>query len=308
MSDDQSQGSVLAITPQDEPVKPAKTKWFSSFRVEVLPTWLIRLAVFALVVVLAYRAATVQLNFTDLRVVDLLSLLLGLFAVVLSAMFYFKATDTSNRFYDNTYHFTKDISEKIGRLEERFGQAMEHLHEGYTGIQRRFEQLPFVGGDVEKMKKELEEAKQTIETKEEEKTKVIENLTLRAQLGEQERTEILKILQDKEVELIKAREDSRRLQSQIKHRERTVDPAGSEVIHNMLVDVLLSLPSSLLQKPFRYISSEMPALLTPHQHRYLRDLGLIEDGHLTATGHHLLRRSYDAIQRRTTTTTPPPSP
>ena len=38
-----------------------------------------------------------------------LALLLALFSVALAALFYFKATDTSNAFYDNTYKFNSSL-------------------------------------------------------------------------------------------------------------------------------------------------------------------------------------------------------
>jgi len=61
----------------------------------------------------------------------LLSLLLALFSVALSALFYFKATDTSNAFYDNTYKFTKEIAELLVKIESGFGEKLRHLDEGY---------------------------------------------------------------------------------------------------------------------------------------------------------------------------------
>ena len=52
----------------------------------------------------------------------LMSLLLALFSVALAALFYFKATETSNTFYDNTYKFTKDIAGLLVRMESGFGE------------------------------------------------------------------------------------------------------------------------------------------------------------------------------------------
>ncbi len=37
---------------------------------------------------------------------DLLAMLLAMFAIALSVLFYFKATETANVFYNNTYRFT----------------------------------------------------------------------------------------------------------------------------------------------------------------------------------------------------------
>ena len=38
-----------------------------------------------------------------------------------------KATDTSNNFYDNSYKFTKEISEILGRIEAGFGEKLKHI-------------------------------------------------------------------------------------------------------------------------------------------------------------------------------------
>lgn len=72
-------------------------------------------------------------SFNDL-LAFLLAFLLALCCVWLSMSFYLKAGDTSNRFYDNTCKFTKDISEILGRIDEGFGERLRHLDEGYAGI------------------------------------------------------------------------------------------------------------------------------------------------------------------------------
>jgi hypothetical protein len=60
---------------------------------------------------------------------QLLSLFLALFSIVLSAMFYFYATDTSNKFYDRTFKHTRALFETLGRIEERFGEMLKNIHE-----------------------------------------------------------------------------------------------------------------------------------------------------------------------------------
>lgn len=54
---------------------------------------------------------------------DFLALVLALFSVALSVAFYFKANEASNQFYDNTYKFTKEMSEILGRIEAGFGDS-----------------------------------------------------------------------------------------------------------------------------------------------------------------------------------------
>lgn len=79
--------------------------------------------------VIAYRLLNAHFNLETFDFSQLISLVLALFSIALSATFYFKATDTSNKFYDRTYTLTKDLFEVLGRIEERFGQMLAHIHE-----------------------------------------------------------------------------------------------------------------------------------------------------------------------------------
>jgi len=84
----------------------------------------ISVAVIYVIIVSAYLLMRTQDFVVSIDFPFFVSLVVSFFALALSISFYFKASDTSNRFYDNTYKFTKDISEKIGRMDERFA---EHL-------------------------------------------------------------------------------------------------------------------------------------------------------------------------------------
>ncbi|MHC1741518.1 MAG: hypothetical protein AB9873_00640 [Syntrophobacteraceae bacterium] len=88
------------------------------------------------VTVVCYKLVMSQssLDLATFNFSDLLSLLLALFSVALSSAFYFKASDTSNEFYQNSYKFTKEVSEILGRIEERFGERLRHIDEGYSEL------------------------------------------------------------------------------------------------------------------------------------------------------------------------------
>jgi hypothetical protein len=77
--------------------------------------------------VVSYRLATAHVHFVTFDFSQMLSLAMSVFSVGLSAAFYYMATDTSNKFYDNTYGFMKDLFEILGRIEERFGERLEHI-------------------------------------------------------------------------------------------------------------------------------------------------------------------------------------
>jgi len=121
---------------------------------------IILISVFSLVVCAALLTAPYKIDFTKIGFSDFLSLSLAIFSISLSAAFYFKATDTSNRFYDNTYNFMKDISENLGRIEERFGEQLKHLDEGYTGISEAI--LKGYQSGHEEIEKERQQVEQKI--------------------------------------------------------------------------------------------------------------------------------------------------
>ena len=60
---------------------------------------------------------------------SLLSLLLAFFSIFISSFFYFKADEASNRFYETSYNFMKDVSVTLGKIEERFGEKLNTLND-----------------------------------------------------------------------------------------------------------------------------------------------------------------------------------
>ena len=139
---------------------------------------------------------------------DFLALVLALFSVALSVAFYFKANEASNQFYDNTYKFTKDMSEILGRIEAGFGERLRHLDEGYSGMRERLDKFPQYGATPSDVQKEEEE----IRLKEAEQRQVIEDLAGRAQLAEHEKQALFAHLTKKSDELEEARMELRRMQ------------------------------------------------------------------------------------------------
>lgn len=91
--------------------------------------------------VLVARLATADLSALALKwdFNQLLSFCLAFFSILLSAMFYFKATDTSNAFYDQSYNFMKDLAEVLARIESGFGKQLENLEKTQTRIANQME-------------------------------------------------------------------------------------------------------------------------------------------------------------------------
>ena len=79
--------------------------------------------------------------FGDIKVSisSLISILLAFFSIYLSSLFYFKATDQSNEFYDRTYKYTKDIHVLLSQMEGKFNKSLEVLEKGNETIREKME-------------------------------------------------------------------------------------------------------------------------------------------------------------------------
>lgn len=126
----------------------------------------------------------------NIDIATIVSIVLALFSIIISMIFYFKASETSNKFYNNSFHFMKEQSVLLGRIEERFGEKLgnvERILINAQGIGSSTEQIN------QKLKKEIEEknelnrkllliessqisAKEELVAKLEEKDRIIENL------------------------------------------------------------------------------------------------------------------------------------
>lgn len=154
-----------------------------------------------------------NINLSDFNFTDLLSLILALFAVALSITFYFKVIETSNDFYNNTYRFTNETSEILGRIEAGFGERLRHLDEGYTGLRDKIEKFPI---DTYQVEKQVKEEEDEVKNKEEERDKLIESLAEKAKLEENEKIELFTKLKELEKELNDAKSTVAFFQKQLK--------------------------------------------------------------------------------------------
>lgn len=175
-------------------------------------------------ILIIYKLAVSDLTF-DFGKFDfnaLLALLLSLFAIGLSVTFYFKATDTSNLFYDNTYKFTKDISTILGRIEAGFGEKLQNLDKGYSGLLNKMEKSTTNPQDLEDTKIDKKEVEQTLQNEIKERNSIIQNLIEKTQLEQQEKEEIKKLLYDKEKTILKLEREFRILQSRFEQQKNLV--------------------------------------------------------------------------------------
>lgn len=126
----------------------------------------------------------VSLSKNNFSVESILSTLLAFFSIFMSVFFYFKADETSSKFYDSSYRFMKDISVTLGKIEERFGEKLNSLNDKVSHLDR------------ERLK-----VSEEIEDKQEDKDRIINELMEKANLSAEERTAYKKELEKKDREI-----------------------------------------------------------------------------------------------------------
>lgn len=117
----------------------------------------------------------------------LLSFLLAFFSIGLSVFFYFKANDSANLFYDNTYKFTKETSELLGRIEAGFGEKLTNIQRANTELSNKID-FPKIA--EEEIQKQIIENKKELEIIKENNTKSINELLNKTNLVDTEKDRI----------------------------------------------------------------------------------------------------------------------
>ncbi len=225
----------------------------------------------------------------------LLSLFLALFSVGLAALFYFKATETSNTFYDNTYNFTKDIAQLLAKMESGFGERLRHLDEGYSSMLDYLQQTPNRSEEVESTKEEIELEEQEIKRMVSEKSEIITKLLERSQLQDEEKESIQTTLTKKESELTEAREELLRMNRKLafegarRNRVNSVESGHGIFTRKVVIDRIGS--SRVIRGSLRAVKREFDKITNSLPKSYLDDMeseGFYDDG-LTLEGSHFLR-------------------
>ncbi|EMN7139169.1 hypothetical protein WOB94_23020 [Vibrio parahaemolyticus] len=232
----------------------------------------------------------------------LLSLLLGFFSVALAALFYFKATETSNQFYDNTYKFTKQIAELLVKMESGFGEKLNKLDEGYASM-RDYIQSPnnnYSSTSIETTKTQIEEEQKEIQKVIEERNQIVRDLLSKSQLQEEEKLKISTSLEDKEKELNQAHEDIAKMKKRLfaermkvrnlrEHKLGELNTGAIEfteqhVLRELGGEDILNLTNGGIFRRFNAVSDDLPRA-------YIRDLESVGhfDGGLTSSGIKLIR-------------------
>jgi len=262
-----------------------------------IPWWIKSIIIIMITGVFCYKLLTTPFNL-QFDFPAFLSLILALFSVGLAALFYFKATETSNTFYDNTYKFTQEIAGLLVKIESGFGEKLRHLDEAYKGMQERFDKIP-TQLKIEDTKEELKQEEKEFQKILREREKLIQDLINKAQMREEEKQEFLKELKEKELALQNAQKEIAFLKNRLIRAKSTSESHSLSRKNEMLEflkrrvipmlgenEEIVNMPSSIIRRRFNKIQDEFPSA-------FLKDLmenGLIdEDKELTKEGIKIIR-------------------
>jgi hypothetical protein len=276
-----------------------------------LPKYCLVIIIIVFLSVISWRIAWSNWNMdlTKFDFSDLLALIMGLFAIAMSVAFYFKATDTSNKFYDNVYKFTQETSEILGRIEAGFGERLRHLDEGYVGLQSRFDKFSSLTPaesehKAEKNKEREEKAEAEKKEATDEKQKLINHLLEKAEIDDKEKKNISAQLEklgeqyeNAEKRLSKLKEERDQMEKEMFIIERdmiegdkNIEPFLSSIIQhpefrNLFIDIE-DVPFEFIKKRFNKFLPNIPRDYV----MMLEKKGILsEKGELTRAGYHALR-------------------
>lgn len=250
------------------------------------------LATLAIVFVFCVKAYQTPVQLT-IDFPTLLSLLLAIFSIALSALFYFKATETSNTFYDNTYKFTRDIAQLLSKIESGFGERLRHLDEGYASMRTYLETKSSVhdGASPDITKQQIKDEKDEVVRVTEQRNHILRDLLNRSKLQEAEKKEFENQLAQKQGELENIQKTVARLERQLfmeRLRARRKSLGGgsgmdrftkSQVIEKIGTNHVLRAGVSTVQHLFNELADNLPqGYLEDMEKNGYYDQGLTHDG------------------------------
>jgi F0F1-type ATP synthase membrane subunit b/b' len=204
--------------------------------------WVMVIIFCVLSTLLGYKVifSSFSINITDLSFSDLLAIILALFSIAISLAFYFKASDTSNKFYNNTFKFTKDFGIMLGRIEVGFGERLKYLGELYSSIYEKVDKYPV----IDKTKEEIKNRETTANEIKKDREKLLSDLLDKTKLETTAKQEILDQLKKKEEELLNERKEVDKLKrslneienpSKVNWRQFFIPPSIKQLIRFALV-------------------------------------------------------------------------
>lgn len=250
------------------------------------------LSILLLMIVGAYRLAVskVEIDLSGFSFTDILSMVLAIFAIALSAAFYFKADESSKTFYDNSLKFTSHMSETLGRIEERFGESLKNIHEGQSGLSRRFDNFPL---DLKEAREGKQREEDAVVAQEAEYKQALDELMQKAQLADGEKEKLREKLTSIAKELETSKAEVARYKSTIKVANSLFDM--SDELFSWFVEFVQENYSKVdVDRPLSVLARKLDNAI---QHGMLPSallgeavsLGIVKDGRLSLGGAKQLR-------------------
>ena len=259
-----------------------------------------------------FAAISYKLAVGNIETSTILSVFLALFSIGLSVAFYFQATDVSNRFYDNTYKYTKDIAQLLTSIESGFGERLRHLDESYKDLAERQRRA---AEDVAAEEEEVNTLRAEVDKLRKEKEDLLQSLLEKSQLSDEEKDRFRRelkqkerLLEKKDAELERASQKLRLLERELAHlSSRTLrgaasdlgDTVESRLRHYFMTsfddfmdprDVLIASPSTL-QRRFKKVINQ----IHPAARRDMERIGWLQDNVLTPIGLDKIREIAAAV-------------
>lgn len=236
-----------------------------------------------------YKVIITPIDLSSFDFSDLLSLILAIFSIGLSVMFYIKADETSNRFYDNTQKFTQNISEILGRIEAGFGERLKHIDEGYNKLEGIYMTSRVHSGATAEIEKH-EEKSISVEKR---KDELISELFRRSNLDIAEKKKIEQQLAEANDALQKNRLETARLRrEQLSRLDNRIDSREDVTVNRAIAYFRHELPShEAFEKAkgsiggFREAFQSIKSEVHPDWLEDLRELGWLDsNGELSDRG------------------------
>lgn len=290
-----------------EEIKTPRLAWLASkFRSLLITLSLILL--FFILGVIAWKLlnASWNINLSTFTFSDFLSLVMAIFAVSLSVAFYFKATDTSNNFYDNVYKFNQDVHKILGRIESGFGAKLDHMDKNYSAISSKFDNLAARKDETEEKVKEEEE---DVLVKLKEKEEIWNVLFEKAGFDAKEKEKFKNQLEEKDNELMHATGQLERLKNKLHKLENKLErgrqsPVRFDIEHPIkltseqrkLIDYIEMVVGPLVIAESSY--SELKGVFNDHIDGFSsKAIYIMEKEGLLDDNRELTRRGWKIIRR-----------
>lgn len=126
----------LKINEQDRKEVNISPKEELELKIKNRFSWLIigSVTIFIIGIMYTFIFETIIIDF-----ITVVTLVIAFFSIYLSALFYFKATEQSNNFYDRSFNHTKQIQVLLSQMEGKFNKSLDVLEKGNETIREKIE-------------------------------------------------------------------------------------------------------------------------------------------------------------------------